>query len=374
MVPEMYESLYIHLPFCASRCAYCNFYTEVLSPHKKKLDDHLEGLIKDIRAYARQGFLRELKTLYLGGGTPTHFGHSRLVELVYTLSLSIKFEQIREFTLEANPESLDVALIKDLYALGINRISLGAQSFVDKELKVLGRAHDAAKIVQAVAVARERFENVNLDLICGIPGQDLESWGYSLDCALQLNPEHLSVYPLQVEEDTPLARAIERGELPYVDEDEQAFFLEQAAQTLKAEGYVHYEVASYAKPHRECQHNIAYWTGSSYLGLGEGAASMLTLDDGTRIRSKNGGEIEKLSAREAQAEDIFLAMRMERGLSKQALVNAEVVLPGVLKTFIKLQELGLTVLCGDRYIPSNKGWLLGNELYGRIWALASQDC
>ena len=383
----MYESLYVHIPFCKQRCAYCDFSTDAASQDDPRMDAYLEFLIRDIRALTRAGELEHIRTLYLGGGTPTHFGHSRLVELAYTLSLSIRLEQVEEYTVEANPESLTPALVKDLYALGVGRLSLGVQSLVDSELVTLGRVHDAEQAIQAVQCARERFGNLSLDLICGIPGQTTESWQFSLDQALQLQPEHLSIYPLQIEEGTSLAQAVARGELPHGDDDEQAEFLLQAASTLQAAGYQRYEVASYAKPGKESKHNCRYWMGISYLGIGCGAASMLNKQDGTRERWRNGDaqelngetkghcikeEQELLSASEAAAEDLLLGMRMSRGISAQQLSQVAPLLPQAKDLFEELQQLDLLAYRENCYRPTEKGWLLGNELYQRIWGLTTR--
>ncbi|MDR1088901.1 MAG: radical SAM family heme chaperone HemW [Coriobacteriales bacterium] len=366
----MYELLYIHLPFCRQRCAYCNFVTEAVPEDDPHMDAYLERLMRDIRAAAHAGELEHIRTMYLGGGTPTHFGHARLVELAYLLSLSIRLEQVEEYTVEANPDSLTPALAKDLYALGANRLSVGVQSFVDSELAVLGRLHTADQAAQTIRESRTRFENLSLDLICGIPGQTETSWQYSLEQALSLEPEHLSIYPLQVDHGTPLAQAINSGALSAVDEDSQAEMLEQAARVLGAQGYPRYEVASYARPGYESRHNTGYWTGVSYLGIGTGAASMRNTLEGTRERWLCGEEPELLSASEAAAEDLFLALRMSRGVSNTQLKEASTLLPQALNVFEELQSLGLVVQTNQRYLPTEKGWLLGNELYARVWALA----
>lgn len=420
----MYEALYIHIPFCKQRCAYCDFVSEAVPGDDGRMDAYLALLVRSIRDATKAGELARVRTLYVGGGTPTHFGHGRLVELVYTLSLSIDLAQVLEFTVEANPESLTSPLVKDLYALGVDRLSLGAQSFVDSELALLGRIHSASRIQEAYQVACERINNISLDLMCGIPGQSPESWQHSLESALALDPEHLSIYPLQLEEDTPLTLAVERGEVSVGDEDAQARLLEQAARELTLRGYKRYEVASYAKSGYESKHNVAYWTGVPYLGLGYGAASMQNLPDGTRQRcvaeAPTGGEqkpegreapagseqkpegealeertelhslfntteepahsptkkrfeyhTERLSAEERAAEDLMLAMRMSRGVSEDSLTQAQDLLPRAGEVFKELEQLGLVRHCNARYEPTEKGWLLGNELYLRIWDLAS---
>ena len=412
----MYESLYLHIPFCKKRCYYCDFTTEALAQEDPAMDEYLSFLISEIRQAAKRKDLTQIRTIYLGGGTPTHLGLGRLVELAYLLSLNIKLEQVQEYTLEANPESLTAAMVNDLFALGVNRLSLGVQSFVDSELQMLGRIHDAATAVRAVTDARGRFDNLSLDLMCGIPGQTTSSWQYSLDKALSLMPEHLSIYPLQIEEGTPLAdlempmwnlcsgvrppnlldsaqtrdRAPQnRGQTPItdlrqgtglcprpapgsafeVDEDLQAELMELAATFLKAHGYHRYEVASYAKPGFESKHNTAYWSGIPYLGLGRGAASMVKLPDGTRERREFGQETEILSAKEASAEDLFLAMRMARGVNEDQLSKASILLPQAYEVFEELIHLGLVEHTDNTFKPTTKGWLMGNELYARLWEL-----
>ncbi len=368
-----YEALYLHIPFCKQRCTCCDFETEALPQNDEALDVYRDELIRAIRAATRAGDLAHIRTLYIGGGTPTHFGHARLVELCYTLSLSINLEQVEEYTVEANPESLTPALVRDLYALGVGRLSMGVQSFVDTELATLGRIHNSDRAREAYAEARERFDNVSIDLMCGIPGQTAESWQYSLDQALRLEPEHISVYALQREEGTPLTLALESGALHAAGEDEQADMLQQAAAVLVAAGYKRYEVASYAKPGRESKHNTCYWTGVSYLGLGRGAASMKNREDGSRERWDNQGRNlpEILSAREARAEDLLLAMRMSNGVSEELLVQACSLLPEAQTVLEDLCQLGMVEHVQNQYRPTEKGWLLGNEIYGRLWNLSS---
>jgi oxygen-independent coproporphyrinogen-3 oxidase len=278
-------------------------------------------------------------------------------------------------------------LVRDLYALGVNRFSIGVQSFVDKELAALGRIHDGAAARAAIAAARSRCTNVSIDLMCGIPLQTPASWENTLAVALASGVTHVSIYPLNIEEDTPFARAVASGALDLPNEDEQAQMMECAAKLLQEAGFERYEVASYAKPGFTCEHNIAYWTGKPYLGLGEGAAGMRMVDrevkreDGAypkppvRERLLNGAVVETLTPAQVAAEDLMLGMRMARGVSAAQVAKAGDLLPGCAATFSALIDLGLvelriTVEQEYRYQPTAKGWLLGNELYGRIWALA----
>lgn len=371
----MYKALYLHIPFCKQRCAYCDFTTAAIAGDDPAIDEYLLDLESEIKQAAQCGDLAQIQTLYIGGGTPTHLGHDRLVRLALLLAHSLDVASLQEYTLEANPESLSLEICTDLAALGVNRLSLGVQSFVDSELASLGRIHDAARAKQALAQARSVFTNISLDLICGIPAQTSESWQYSLEQALALAPEHLSIYPLQLEAGTELYESLQTGRIsePLPDEDEQADFMEQAARMLAANGYERYEVASYAKPGFASKHNSCYWLGLDYLGLGRGAASMKTLADGGRQRWFDGESAEILTAREACAEDLMLAMRMKSGVSVLKLEEASRLLPTVGEVFLELQQLGLVDYVADAvagYQPSEKGWLLGNELYTRIWSLA----
>jgi oxygen-independent coproporphyrinogen-3 oxidase len=362
-----YGALYLHIPFCASRCGYCDFTTEAIAPSDPRLDAYVEGLVRDIRAATREGLLAQVTTVYIGGGTPSFLGSRRLVNLVYTLSLSLNLSDETEFTLEANPESLTPALVRDLYSLGVNRFSLGVQSFNDAELAALGRAHDAHAARSALAAIRERANNVSVDLMCGIPHQSAASWQKSLSEALRCGASHVSVYPLTIEDATPFAHAIAAGHQMSPDEDTQAQMMEDAADVLGTAGLSRYEVASYARPGLECRHNIAYWTGVPYLGLGRGAAGMRTAADGTRERLLNGEVTERLTPAEAAREDLMLGMRMSAGVSHDAVRAAEPLVPGITERFRELVALGLATSAESRYRPTPRGWLLGNELYARIW-------
>jgi oxygen-independent coproporphyrinogen-3 oxidase len=323
--------------------------------------------VRDIRSAAREGLLAQVTTVYIGGGTPSFLGSRRLVNLVYTLSLSMNLGSETEFTLEANPESLTPALVRDLYSLGVNRFSLGVQSFDDAELAALGRAHDANAARRALATIRERADNVSVDLMCGIPHQSTASWQHSLSEALRGGASHVSVYPLTIEEATPFANAIAAGHQAPPDEDVQAQMMEAAADVLGAAGLLRYEVASYAHPGFECRHNIAYWTGVPYLGLGRGAAGMRTAADGMRERLLDGEVTERLTPAEAMREDLMCGMRMSAGVLHDAVHAAEPLVPGITERFEELVALGLAASAEGRYRPTSRGWLLGNELYGRIW-------
>ncbi len=379
----MIEALYIHIPFCKQRCNYCDFSTQACSDDAE-MDRYVEQLQMEIRRASRAGLLGGLKTIYIGGGTPTYLGMRRLNSLIYLISVSVNLENVAEFTLEANPDSLTERMVKDLYALGVGRISMGAQSFVDAELQALGRIHNAEQIRQAAAAVHARDLRFSLDLMCGTPGQTMESWRHSLEEALACEPDHLSIYPLSVEENTPFGRA----EITVSDEL-QADMMEEAERVLTAAGFARYEVASYAKPGCESLHNQAYWQGKSYLGLGEGAASMLAPEEfaacqqarllaaseelpaeAARVRVQNG-EVEALSAAEAAAEDLMLAFRLTKGATHEQIAATQAHFPRLAEELAALEQKGLIEKTPTGFAPTHDGWLNGNEIFAAIWNLAA---
>ena len=278
MRPVKYRALYLHIPFCRAKCLYCDFDSRALTgcALEEAIGAYCEGLSAQVDAHGNAGELSEVETVYVGGGTPSLLG-GRLVGLV---DLVRSYCEPVEFTCEANPESFTLDLAQGLRAAGVTRISLGVQSLNASELKAIGRIHSAEQAMLAVARAKAAGFSTSCDVMCGLPGQTLDTFAETLRSLVTLNPDHVSVYPLQLEEGTPLARMEEAGEMEVPDEDFQAQCMDLAAEVLEEAGYERYEVASYAKPGHRCRHNIAYWTGKPYLGLGRSAASMLDVCKG----------------------------------------------------------------------------------------------
>ena len=273
-----YRALYLHIPFCRAKCLYCDFDSRALTgcALEEAIGAYCEGLSAQVDAHGNAGELSEVETVYVGGGTPSLLG-GRLVGLVDYVRA---YCEPVEFTCEANPESFTLDLAQGLRAAGVTRISLGVQSLNASELKAIGRIHSAEQAMLAVAQAKAAGFSTSCDVMCGLPGQTLDTFAETLRSLVTLNPDHVSVYPLQLEEGTPLARMEEAGEMEVPDEDFQAQCMDLAAEVLEEAGYERYEVASYAKPGHRCRHNIAYWTGKPYLGLGRSAASMLDVCKG----------------------------------------------------------------------------------------------
>lgn len=340
---QPYEALYIHIPFCKSKCAYCDFASEAISADDPRIEAYIDELILSIRAASRADLLGDLKTVYIGGGTPTHIGNKQLSRLLYALSLSMHLTPEVECTLEVNPESLTEAMVKDLFALGVTRLSFGVQSFDDAVLATLGRAHDAEQARKAIERAQLRFENISLDLMCGIPGQSIDSFRSSVEEALSLGVTHVSIYPLTIEEGTRLRDLMDRSAFVESEDalsDAAAEMMVCAEELLVAHGFHRYEVASYARAGFECEHNKMYWTGKPYLGVGHAAVSMKQ-NDASRVRFSDGCVQEVLTHEQALVEDLMLGMRMSRGVSAEKVRAVEALVPNTRSAFATLEEKGL---------------------------------
>ena len=406
-------ALYVHVPFCAQKCRYCDFDSRSFAACDldAALDSYFEQLYARLDSFGDAGALAQVRTVYTGGGTPSLAGE-RLVELARRISMWCKPV---EFTCEANPESLTAELATALAEAGVTRISLGVQTLDNTELAAIGRIHDANRALAAIATVKDVGLDVSCDLMCGLPGQTAVSWQRTLDGVLAAAPHHVSVYPLTLEEGTPLYRMACRDESLEPDEDFQAACMDVARQRLSSAGYHPYEVASYALDCHECAHNIAYWTGQGYLGLGRSAAGMLDAGDFDRLAglfpavparsdayrvrlvqrddAATTFDAEYLSQREAAAEDLMLACRMTRGIGPDLLVRSASVIAAdeLAAACDRALELGLAAWVPDhieghagrvtskdviagrvraRLAPTHLGWLDGNVLFELFWGLA----
>ena len=360
------EALYLHVPFCVSRCAYCGFYSQATCANDARIAEYVECLRVLVARFGSAGMLRHVKTAYIGGGTPTLAGE-RLVGLAREVCLQCP--ELVEFTSEANPDSLSESLALGLRRAGITRVSLGVQSLSDAELRGLGRAHTSHQALEAARVVKAAGFDLSCDLMCGIPGQTPASWRTSLAGVLAAGADHVSCYPLSIEEGTPFDDAVLAGAMQLPDADLQADMMQAAAQLLRSRGLERYEVASYAYPGFECRHNIAYWTGVPYLGIGHSAVSMAQ-DDLRRVRMQDGTVLEELNRAQMAAEDLMLGMRMSRGVSCRLVEQLADVLPEAPAAFDGLIARGLVERKDGRFVPTETGWLYGNELYGELLGLA----
>ena len=263
--------IYIHIPFCRSKCDYCDFYS--LAGREDRMDDYQKALLAHLSETAPLAKGIPVDTIYFGGGTPSYYGDKRLRELLAAIEKLFTVEKGAEITLEANPDSVDFKALKRLRKAGFNRLSLGMQSACPAELQAVHRPHTPQQTDAAVTAAKKAgFKNLSLDLIYGLPGQTMEEWKASVEHALSLIPQHLSCYGLKVEEGTPLARRVEAGEvLP--DDDRQADMYLWTVGRLERAGYPQYEISNFAKPGFPSRHNLRYWQLRPYIGFGPGAHS-----------------------------------------------------------------------------------------------------
>jgi len=261
------RSAYIHVPFCRHRCGYCNF--TLIAGRNDLIDPYLAALYKQL---SWLGGAREVDTLFLGGGTPTHLRGEQLERLLATVRKWHPLADGGEFSVEANPADVDSEVIAILAKHGVTRISLGAQSFQSDKLRLLERDHEPGDIVQAVELARGGGLDVSLDLIFGVPGESLAAWQDDLRSALGLSPDHISTYGLTFEKGTAYWNRLQHGELTKIDEEIEREMYAAAIDQLSAAGFEHYEVSNFARPRKRCRHNEVYWAGGEYYAAGPGAA------------------------------------------------------------------------------------------------------
>ena len=264
-------SLYIHIPFCVHRCAYCDFNT--YAGQEDLIPAYIEALCREVRFVGQSNAERRpVHTIYFGGGTPSLLSAAQFEAILRSLKDSFDLYSEAEVSFEANPGTVTQDSLRDLRGLGFNRISLGMQSSHPDELRQLERIHDYFDVIEAVTWARRAgFENLNLDLIFGLPEQRLERWTSTVKRAVDLHPEHLSLYALTVEHGTPFGHWAARGLMPLPDPDSAADMYEWAGEVLEKTGYEQYEISNWAKPGQQCRHNLQYWRGLPYLGFGAGA-------------------------------------------------------------------------------------------------------
>ncbi|MDP2181422.1 MAG: radical SAM family heme chaperone HemW [Actinomycetota bacterium] len=390
--PRLPSHVYLHVPFCRSKCSYCDFYS-VSDPARADVDAVLLGLETEVHRWVQSGLPGVLETVYVGGGTPT-FAMPHLRDVLGNLVDEIPLRAGAEITVEANPDSLDSSVARALRGVGVTRISVGVQSFDDHSLRVLGRAHDVQQAQEACETVLDAGLDLSIDLMCGVPGQSVSSWVETLDRAVRTGARHISVYPLTLEEGTPLAVACDSGLLDEPDPDMAAEMMVLAEEALALAGIERYEVANYAVPGHESAHNLAYWTGHSYLGVGPAAHGMLDaataravglvagpqLPVGTsRVRyayaadfeawllQRDPPEIETLSEDEARREDVMLGLRLVRGVPASAIHGAR--LDSVVESLASQDLLEAVDDQRDerRWRTTRRGWLLGNEVFRRVW-------
>ena len=396
-------SLYLHIPFCVTKCNYCDFNT--YAGIEDLMPEYVSAMVEEIGMWG-EGLGDEalVATIFFGGGTPSLLPVDDVTRILDACQRGFNFESGVEVTLESNPGDLSVEHLEGLRGAGVNRLSIGAQSFSDAHLLALTRRHSAAEAERAFLMVREAgFDNVNLDLMFGLPRQTLEEWKESVTRVVGLGPEHLSLYALTLEEGTPLHRDVYRGGTPEPDSDLAAEMYQYAMEALGESGYEQYEISNWAKAGRGCRHNLVYWRNEQYLGIGAGAHSFL---GGCRFAEERNprryvnrvGELEAVGGwgrlpvgdREAMAESLkgkgpvseveviseavemgetmMMGLRLMEGVSGEGFRGQFGRSLGSVfgRDLEEMRALGLLEEEGDRWRLTDRGKLLGNEVFQRF--------
>lgn len=369
--------LYIHIPFCKQKCAYCDFYS--LPNGEARMDDYADALCAHLAEFSPRAAGYLVDTVYFGGGTPSYLGEKRLIRILKTVFKKYRLAKDAEITLEANPDSAgDWKILRSLRRAGFNRLSLGMQSADDGELREIGRVHTAAQTSAAVEAARRAgFQNLSLDLIYGLPGQTLKRWQENLSAASVLEPEHLSCYGLKVEEGTPLYGR--RTEICLPDDELQADMYLFAVEYLRRQGYQQYEISNFARDGLVSRHNLKYWTLGEYLGFGPGAHSDLggvrfayARDLEGYIRGVRGqgpllSENDRIPPMDRDVEWLMLGLRTVRGLDP---AEFEARFRRRFRIFLPFLEecarAGYAVPEEGRWHLTPQGFLVSNRIIGGV--------
>lgn len=376
----MFNRIYIHVPFCVRKCNYCAFVSG--TPSSEELAEYTDLLLRELHLHHRSS--RPINSIYFGGGTPSLLQPEKLSRLLETIAGWSDISPDAEITLEANPGTVDYRQLKEFRDAGINRLSIGIQSFDDHFLELLGRIHTSSQSHQVFRDARcAGFNNISIDVMHSLPGQGLEQWQAELLNALSVHPEHISIYGLTVEKGTPFALTYPENSPALPDDDLSADMFELADELLAEEGFEHYEIANYARAGYRSLHNSGYWRRDGYLGLGVAAHSFLR--EGYGVRYSNSDTLaeyrqgvatgvlrriaeHQLSQRDAMAEYIFLGLRLADGVRMSSFEREfgksfESVYGPVAAD---LAHLGLVVQSSDMLVLTQRGMLLSNQVCARF--------
>lgn len=323
-------SVYVHVPFCARKCLYCDFPSAPGTP--EEIAYYFRVLMKEIRSFEALASLHGVTTVFFGGGTPSLVDPKYIGQVLNLLHSLYSFDKNAEITLEANPGTLTKEKLDAYREMGVNRLSIGLQSVHADELKILGRIHSCEDFLKSYELTREAgFDNVNVDLMSALPRQTMEKWQKTLETVAALEPEHISAYSLIIEEGTPFAETwgTRQGRIYLPGEETDRAMYRRTKEFLEERGWHRYEISNYAKPGRECRHNMTYWTGGEYIGFGQSAASYV---DGKRFQNPAGRaeypnyartayakfkQTKPLSLKEKEEEYMFLGLRTSRGVSRE---------------------------------------------------------
>jgi oxygen-independent coproporphyrinogen-3 oxidase len=369
--------LYLHFPFCISKCPYCDFNSYQLK-EDNQISFYISALYQEITAYSQKIKKNNIKTIYLGGGTPTILSGVQIYNILEFCKDKFTIDKDAEITIEANPGTLDGEKLRLLIESGINRLSLGAQSFNNIFLKKLGRIHNTQDIIDSYYLAREKgFNNINIDIMFALPGQTTKDLQTTLEKAVSLKPDHLSLYNLTIKPGTEYYKNYKRGKLKLPTEDEEFDMYNWAINYLEESGFEHYEIANFARPYKRSMHNLIYWQNKPYLGIGAGAYSFIkgyrymNYENPARyIKEIMSGKLpvdngEKLSLRKRMIETVILGLRTKDGVSYKIFktrfgVSLNDIFPEQIK---KLINLGLLQKDNYRIKLTKKGVFLANTVF-----------
>ena len=376
--------LYIHIPFCKQKCAYCDFYS--LAGNESRMEEYTDALCADLAETAGYTPGYRVDTVYFGGGTPTYLGEKRLIRILKTVLKYFSVTKDAEITLEANPDSAgDWRVLRSLRKAGFNRLSLGMQSACDEELRRIGRIHTADETKAAVTAARKAgFDNLSLDLIYGLPCQTMERWQENLAAAVALQPEHLSCYGLKVEEGTPLFLQKDTAQLP--DDEAQSDFYLYTVDYLARQGYTQYEISNFSKPGRESRHNLKYWLLQEYSGFGPGAHSDLggmryaydrSLEayiSGVKNHTPVFSEQDRIPPADRDGEWLMLGLRTKRGLDPKDYENRFRRRFSLFIPFLeRCAQAGYAAESNGCWHLTPQGFLLSNQIIGELLEIQNRE-
>jgi len=373
----MIKGAYIHIPFCEHICYYCDFNKYFLK--NQPVDDYLQALDREMALADDDGIETCLETIFVGGGTPTALNARQMAFFLESVKTRLNpHDSIKEWTMEANPENMDEEKLALMKQFGVNRLSIGVQTFNDRLLKAIGRAHDRASVLRAFRLARRiGFDNVSLDLMFGLPGQTAEDLKASLKEACALEPEHLSIYSLQIEPRTIFYNRLKNGTLKLPDQDMEAEMYEYIMDFLDAHGYKQYEISNFTKPGFESRHNLLYWNNEEYYGFGAGSHGYVqgerVVNAGAvkgyirRIRETGSARTAShpVTPQEKMEEEMFLGLRKIDGVSKREFYRkfGRTMHDLYGESIDRLKSKGLLYENDDRIALTRTGLLLGNDVF-----------
>ncbi|MDD4801939.1 MAG: radical SAM family heme chaperone HemW [Syntrophomonas sp.] len=372
--------IYIHIPFCLHKCEYCDFYSLPITD-AEVLENYTRSIIRELEHRA-ESIKNPITTVFLGGGTPSLLKPQQVERILAAVFAGYKISGELEISLETNPATVNLQNIKDLKSVGVNRLSIGVQSFNDNELKALGRMHGGLEARMTLRdVVRAGFNNYNIDLIYGLPNQTLASWQDTLNSAIEFNPQHISAYLLQLDDSTPMAQKVKTGTISLLDDEAEASLYYTALEFLAEQGFHHYEISNFSRPGYECRHNLLYWQAREYLGIGCGAVSYINGQrhlnqagvnkyiDNCRTGRPLGIEIlETMTPRQMAADAIILGLRLSEGIKfKEFKDRFGFDIMGEHRDVItNCQDKGLLQMDKESFFLTKKAYFLSNQVFNQF--------